>query len=334
MSALDILGAEASERLRPQEQPRWISPILATLTDVYFSDPGWIYERKLDGQRALAFRKGGTVRLVSRNRNELSATYPEVVEALGSLDTDDFIADGEIVAFEGRRTSFARLQGRMQITNPVRARATGIEVFYYLLDLVHLDGYDTTALALRDRKRLLRRAFSFEDPLRYLPHRNEKGEEYLKEACQKRWEGLIAKRAAARYKQARSRDWLKFKCVNQQELVIGGYTEPQGQRERFGALLVGYYRGRDLMYAGKVGTGYSQYTLQSLGERLEPLERKTSPFANSGEIREKRVHWVAPELVGEFGFTEWTEDGKLRHPRYLGLRRDKDPREVVREVPS
>ncbi|MEU7315371.1 non-homologous end-joining DNA ligase [Streptomyces sp. NPDC007083] len=330
----DILAPQAARRLRPQQPPRRLSPMLATLTDQHFSDPGWIYERKLDGERALAYRHGDRVRLASRKDQDLNRPYPELAEALAALECEDFVVDGEIVAFEGRLTSFSRLQGRMQLTDPEQARATGIAVYYYVLDLLHLEGQDTTRLPLRDRKRLLRRALRFQDPLRYLPHRNEHGEAYFDQACRKGWEGLIAKRADAPYRQDRSRDWLKFKCVNQQELVIGGYTEPRGSRSRFGALLVGYYRDGDLVYAGKVGTGYDQATLDRLGDRLDGLERSRSPFADARQIRESGAHWVAPELVAEFGFTEWTVDGKLRHPRFLGERQDKDPREVVREQPS
>lgn len=334
MSAFDILDADTRRLLRLQRQPESLSPMLATLTDEPFSGPDWIYERKLDGERALAFRDGSSVRLLSRNRKRLDATYPEAVDALAALEEDDVVADGEIVAFEGRRTSFARLQGRMQLTDPAEARASGIAVYYYLFDLLHLDGHDTTRLAARDRKRLLRHALRFEDPLRYLPHRNTDGESFLKEACGKGWEGLIAKRADARYQHSRSRDWLKLKCVNQQELVIGGYTDPHGTRARFGALLVGYYRDGSLVYAGKVGTGYDNRTLESLGDMLEARQQAAPPFTDSGKIREKGVHWVAPELVGEFEFTEWTADGRLRHPRYVGLRRDKSPHDVVREAAS
>ena len=168
--------------------------------------------------------------------------------------------------------------------------------------------------------------------MRYTPHRNERGEAYLEEACGKGWEGLIAKDARSKYEHRRSRKWLKLKCVNRQELVIGGFTEPRGSREGFGALLVGHYAHGRLRYAGKVGTGYDEDTLERLGARLRRLERSSSPFA--GEIREDGAHFVRPELVGEFGFTEWTGEGKLRHPRFLGLRTDKRPRDVRRERPG
>lgn len=237
--------------------------------------------------------------------------------------------DGEIVAFDGKVTSFARLQPRMQTKDPEQAHRSNVAVYCYLFDVLHVDGHDTTRLPLRTRKRVLERTLDFADPLRYASHRNEDGEAFHREACEKGWEGVIAKKADSTYAHSRSTNWLKFKCVATQELVIGGFTEPEGSRKGFGALLVGYYDDGDLVYAGKVGTGYDEETLRRLRERFANLERKTSPFA--GDVREKGAHWVTPNLVGEFGFTEWTQDGKLRHPRFKGLRRDKDPRDVVKE---
>ena len=249
-------------------------------------------------------------------------------------DCEDFVADGEIVAFAGRLPSFSRLQGRMQIDDPEKARRTGIAVYLYLFDLVHLDGHNTTALPLRARKRLLGRALSFGDPIRRLAHRNRDGEALFADACKRGLEGLIAKRADAPYQPgARSRDWLKFKCSREQELVIGGFTAPRGSRSDFGALLVGYNEDGVLRYAGKVGTGFDRETLARLGARLRDLERDRSPFADVDPVP-TGTHWVEPRLVGQFAFSEWTRDGRLRHPRYLGLRDDKRPSEVVRERPS
>jgi DNA ligase D-like protein (predicted ligase) len=305
--------------------------MLATLTDERFSDPAWIFERKLDGERCLAFGDE-EVRLLSRNRRLLNGAYPEVVEAL-ERQRARFILDGEIVAFAGRATSFARLQGRMGLDDPARARATGIPVFYYVFDILWLDGQDTTGLELLDRKRLLEAAITFEAPLRYTAHRVRDGERFYRQACRSGWEGLIAKRAASPYVHRRSPDWLKLKCVAEQELVIGGWTDPEGGRTDFGALLVGYYDGAALVYAGKVGTGYDEATLRALGARLRRLARPTSPFAR-GDPPAAGAHWVEPVLVAEVGFGEWTRAGKLRHPRYLGLRPDKAARNVVRETPG
>jgi bifunctional non-homologous end joining protein LigD len=306
--------------------------MLATLTSARFSDPAWIFERKLDGERGLAFRQRAGVRLLSRNRQRLNETYPEIVDAVAA-QTGDFVIDGEIVAFEGRRTSFEKLQGRIGIKDPEVARRSKIKVFYYVFDLLYLDGYDITHLPLRFRKRLLRRALHFGDPLRYLPHRDREGEAFYKEVCSLGLEGAIAKRADGEYVHGRSRDWLKFKCSNEQEFVIGGFTDPQRTRVGFGALLLGYYENGTLRYAGKVGTGYDNQTLQKLRQRLDALSRPVSPFGGE-EVQERGVHWVEPRLVAEVAFSEWTRDGKLRHPRFLGLRTDKPPKEVVRERPA
>jgi bifunctional non-homologous end joining protein LigD len=331
-SPLESLSEEERAKLRPAPPPQSTEPMKATLTDRRFSDPDWIFEPKLDGVRAAVFKNGGRARLVSRTGKDFSLAYPELIEALEADPADDFVADGEIVAFEGGRTSFERLQARIHLRDPGRISRSGVAVFLYLFDLTYLDGNDVTELPLRTRKALLRKALSFEDPVRYSSHRNEHGEALFREACEKGWEGLIAKRADSTYSRRRSGDWLKFKCSRQQELVIGGFTPPKGSRKRFGALLVGYYEGGELRYAGKVGTGFSERVLEELGARLEQLEVPESPFRRDGVPREAR--WVKPELVGQFGFAEWTRDGKLRHPRYLGLRVDKRPREVVREVPT
>jgi DNA ligase D-like protein (predicted ligase) len=307
-------------------------PMKAKLGERPFSDPDWVFERKLDGIRAIARREGGPVTLTSRTGNDLSPSYPELIEALEAEAATDFVADGEIVAFDGNQTSFAKLQGRMQVKDPRLARLTGIPVFLYLFDLLRFDGHDLTGLPLRARKAALRRAFSFHGPVRYTPHRNEHGERFFREACANGWEGLIAKRADSTYSHSRSGNWIKLKCGHEQELVIGGFTPPQGSRRHFGALLVGYYEDGELRYAGKVGTGFDQRTLAGLGTRLEALEVPESPFARDGLPRVAR--WVRPELVGQFAFSEWTRDGKLRHPSFLGLREDKPAREVVRELPG
>ena len=306
----------------------WQQPTLATLTSERFSDRAWVYERKLDGVRVLAGRDGGEPQLWSRNHKRVDTAYPELVDALRE-HADRFVLDGEVVAFEGNRTSFARLQNRIHLSSARAARMTGVRIYYYAFDLLALGGYDLTRLPLRTRKRLLRECFEFADPLRFSAHRSGDGEDFYRQACARGWEGLIAKRADRPYRGGRSRDWLKFKCVSDQEFVVGGFTDPQGARSGFGALLVGYYEGGRLRYAGKVGTGYDERTLRDLRSRMDRLAREFSPFADP--VGERGAHWVAPELVAEVGFTEWTDDGKLRHPRFTGLRRDKPAREVVRE---
>jgi DNA ligase D-like protein (predicted ligase) len=311
---------------------REAEPMQARLSDRPFSDPDWVFERKLDGIRATVHRDEQGARLISRTGRNVSASYPELIEAL-LAEEPEFVADGEIVAFDGPRTSFERLQGRMGISDPRLARLSGIEVFLYLFDLTRLDGRDLTALGLRERKSLLREALDFEGALGYVPHRDERGEEMFREACEQGWEGLIAKRADSPYTRGRSGDWLKLKCSREQELVVGGFTPPKGSRRHFGALLVGYYEDGELRYAGRVGTGFSQQALERLGEKLEALRIERSPFASGGgQPRDGR--WVRPELVGQFAFGEWTRDGKLRHPRYLGLRDDKRADEVRREEPG
>jgi bifunctional non-homologous end joining protein LigD len=292
----------------------------AVLTDERFSDPDWIFERKLDGVRCVAIKSGGSVSLQSRNELSLNGRYPEVVAALERDPADDIALDGEVVAFEGSRTSFARL---------ARRGRERVAIFLYVFDVTHVAGHDVRALPLRTRKRLLRRTVAFGRPLRFTPYRNRDGERLYAEACRKGWEGLIAKRADSAYASARSRDWLKLKCSAEQELVVGGYTEPKGSREELGALLVGYFEGRRLRYAGKVGTGFDRATLHDLARRLRPLRIERSPFDDEAGAR--GAAWVEPRLVVQVGFSEWTRDGRLRHPRFLGVRDDKDAREVVRE---
>jgi bifunctional non-homologous end joining protein LigD len=258
-------------------------------------------------------------------------SYPELVDAL-SLDGPDLLIDGEIVAFKSGQTSFERLQQRMQIRDAQRARHSPVAVYYYIFDLLELAGQDVRPLPLVERKARLRQTVEFRGHLRYTTYRRGDGDTAFRSACRRGWEGVIAKRAASPYVPTRSRDWLKLKCAHAQELVIGGWTAPKGSRERLGALLVGYYDDGTLRYAGKVGTGFDRETLNRLGDALERRERSTSPFEAGDAPRAAR--WAEPELVAEIGFAEWTRDGKLRQPRYQGLRDDKHAQEVVREVPS
>ena len=306
--------------LRPAARPEKVDAMKAVLTDDRFSGDGWIFERKLDGIRCLATKADQQVWLRSRNDLSLDGRFPEVVQAHADDPATDLVIDGEVVAFAGSQTSFERLQQRGE--RPVA-------IFFYVFDLLHLAGHDTTALPLRARKALLRHALAWHGPLRLSSHRNHDGEAYFREACEKGWEGLIAKRADAPYTHGRSRDWLKFKCSAEQELVIGGFTAPRGSRTDLGALLLGHFEDGRLRYAGKVGTGFTQATLRDLAGRLGPLTRADSPFADP--VPERHVTWVEPELVAQIGFSEWTRDGRLRHPRFLGLRDDKAAAEVVRE---
>ncbi|MFD9126599.1 non-homologous end-joining DNA ligase [Kitasatospora sp. NPDC059571] len=308
--------------------------MLAATTERRVFDAGWVLERKLDGVRAVAERDGDAVRLYSRTGRRIDGGYPELVAALGAQPVPRFTVDGEIVALdEHGATSFARLQQRMQLTDPRRAEATGVRVSYFLFDLPALMGHDTTGLALLDRKELLRESLDFADPLYFTEHVAADGPVPLDAACARGWEGLVAKRADSRYVPRRSPDWLKLPCTAGQELVIGGWTDPRGWRSGFGALLVGHYAADGLRYAGKVGTGFDARELARLSGQLAGLHRPDPPFTDP-PAAERGAHWVEPRLVARVAFTQWTRDGRLRAPRYQGLRTDKRPEDVVREAPE
>jgi bifunctional non-homologous end joining protein LigD len=316
------LGAAERPAAPAAPAPTHARLMKAVLSRDAFSDPGWLFERKLDGIRCLAVRDGDALRMLSRNDLDLGGRYPEVRDALAEQSRQRFAVDGEVVAFDRGQTSFARLAQRGH---------RAVAVFYYVFDLLWLDGFDVRALGLRTRKRLLREALATGGRLRLSTHRNGAGEAMFEHACRQGWEGVIAKRADSPYRETRSRDWLKFKCEAGQELVIAGFTAPRGSRTELGALLLGYYDGGQLRYAGKVGTGFDRGTLEDLGRRLRALARSRSPFAGSEAIREAGITWVEPQLVAQVAFTEWTTAGRLRHPRYLGLREDKSAGQVVRE---
>ncbi len=323
---MTTLTSAERELLRPAPAPTHAGAMKAVLSSARFSDEGWIFERKLDGVRCVAIRDGGPVALLSRNDLSLNSRYPEIATALEAQPQQRFAVDGEVVAFDGAQTSFAKLAQRGH---------THVPVFFYIFDVLWLDGQDVRPLPLRTRKRLLRSELRFSDrALRFSSHRNGDGEAFFAEACRKRWEGLVAKRAASPYTSSPSKDWLKLKCEHGQELVIGGFTAPRGSRSEFGALLLGYYEDDALRYAGKVGTGFDDATLRSLGERLTGLSQARAPFTDAASIREREVTWVKPELVVQVGFSEWTSGGRLRHPRFLGLRDDKAAAEVAREAPG
>ncbi len=314
--------------------PAWIEPQLATLTRDRFSGPAWLFERKLDGERCLAFADGHKVRLMSRNDREITTTFPEVAQAIADQVEPGAVVDGEIVAFAGSKTSFELLQQRLGQARPSEDLVRKVPAYLYLFDVMFASGQDTRNLPQRERKELLAHLIPYGGSLRYTDHREGDGEHFFQQACADGWEGLIAKRADARYASGRTRNWLKFKCESGQEFVIGGYTDPRGSRQHFGALLLGYYDadGR-LAYAGKVGTGFGADALERIHAKLSGIER-SGPAFESGSLPRAGVHWVEPLLVGEVAFSEWTRDGQLRHPRFQGLRSDKDAAEVVREVPE
>lgn len=282
--------------------PEWVVPMAATLTQDRFTGPEWIFERKYDGIRLLAFRKGATVRLFSRN--QLPQSYPAVAHAIGGLRVDDVILDGEVDWGSG-------------------------DVRYHVFDIVWLNGRDLTPLPLLERRAILRE-LGLRDPLHAVAEIT--GERPWERACREGWEGVIAKRRDSRYEHRRSPHWLKMKCEASQELVIGGFTDPQGERLGLGALLLGYFDGEDFVFAGKVGTGFDTKQLLALRSRLDRIAIARSPFTKAVGLPRIRAHWVQPEIVVQVAFIEWTVHGKLRHGRFLGFREDKTAREVVRET--
>lgn len=308
---------------------KFSSPMLAKLTEDYFDNIDWIYEQKLDGERVLAFKSGSDVRLVSRNNKTLNKSYPELVEAIKG-EKKDFVVDGEVVAFSDGKSDFSKLQNRMHLSDEAKIKSTGTKVYYYLFDILHLGNKNVEKLSQIERKKILKQSLSFHEPVRYLPHIAGSGVKYHREACRKGWEGIIAKDGKASYVHSRSSSWLKFKCTAEQELVIAGFTEPQGSRAGFGALLLGFYRKGKLVYAGKVGTGFDENELKSMTKSFKNLEVKKNQF-DEGYKSESGAHFISPRLVAQIGFTEWTSDDKLRHPRFLGLRRDKSAKSVVKE---
>jgi bifunctional non-homologous end joining protein LigD len=287
--------------------PDWLEPMAATLTQERFSGPDWIFERKLDGIRLLAFKNGRDVRLFSRNRLLQNAAYPAVVEAVKELPARDVILDGEATGVWGRK-------GR---------------VAYHVFDVLWLDGRDLTHLRLDDRANALR-TLPLRPPLHRVPTLRD--ERPWERACKEGWEGVIAKRRDAPYEHRRSPHWLKMKCEATQELVVGGFTDPQGGRVGLGALLVGYFERDDFVFAGKVGTGFDTKLLLELRARFDTLEVAAPPFTKAVGLPRVRAHWVRPEVVVQVAFTEWTVHRKLRHPRLLGVRSDKAARDVVREM--
>ncbi len=327
---LQRLLTPAERKLLSPASPDFVPPMLASPAEAPPPGGDWLYERKLDGVRLIAVRGEQNTRLYSRIQRDNSATFPEIVAALNVAAPPGLVADGEVVAFDGEQTSFGLLQARLGIADARRALAIGVPVVFYLFDLLAYGGSDLTKLPLSARRRVLAEAITDVEPLRLSEEQHGEGADLLSSACADGWEGLIAKRAGSRYEPGRrSSHWLKLKCVREQEFVIGGFTEsPAAGRTGFGALLVGYYDGADLRYAGKVGTGFDQKTLLALRTALDDLTLPASPFVDAP--RSKTSRWADPLLVAQVGFTEWTRDGRLRHPRYLGLRHDKDARDVTR----
>jgi len=282
--------------------PDWLEPMAATLTQERFIGPDWVFERKFDGIRLLAYKRGGDVRLYSRNR--LPQHLPDVTAAVANLPLDDLGLDGEMT-WDGRSA-------------------------YHVFDVLWLNGRDVTVLPLEERRALLAR-LPFTAPMQRVGLIDDP--EPWDRARREGWEGVIAKRRGTPYEHRRSKFWLKMKCELAQEFVVGGFTDPQGSRTGLGALFVGYYDGDHFVFAGKIGTGFDTQLLLDLRRRLDAIELPESPFTKAKGLPRLRAHWVRPELVVHVGFVEWTVHGKLRHPRLLGVRTDTSPRDVTREGP-
>jgi ATP-dependent DNA ligase len=280
--------------------PDWIEPMAATLTQDRFAGPDWIFERKYDGIRLLAYKQGGSVRLYSRNR--LLQEIPHVAESIAALPARELILDGEV--------DWSR------------------SASYHVFDIMWLDGRNVMALPLEQRRALLA-GLPFKSPLQRVDRLE--GERPWERACREGWEGVVAKRLGSPYEQRRSPHWLKMKCEATQELVVGGFTDPQGKRVGLGALLVGYFDNDDFVFAGRIGTGFDTALLLDLRRQLDRLEIPKPPFTRAKGLPRLRAHWVRPEVVVQVAFIEWTVHGKLRHPRLTGVRLDKAARDVVRE---
>lgn len=310
--------------------PAWVAPQLATLVAAAPVGGEWIHEIKLDGYRILMRIERGRIRLLTRNRQDWTERFPAVVEAAAALPVKEAILDGEIVALD--RAGVSSFQALQQGA----AGDKGRSLAYVAFDLLFLDGRDLRTQPLIERKKALARLLrGRRGRIRYSEHFDAPGPEVYERACGMGLEGIVSKRKDAAYTSGRGQGWVKTKCVARQEFVIGGYTDPEGARAELGSLLLGVHdRDGRLVYAGRVGTGFTQTTLEALGRRLRRLEQRTSPFSADGPRPPARgAHWVKPVLVGEVAFTEWTRDGLLRHPAFEGLREDKPAAQVVREAP-
>ncbi len=343
-SRLRILDSQAGgSRYLDKGKPRFVEPMKAKLVEKPPATGDWIYELKFDGIRLIAIKDHGKVSLLSRNQNDLSARFPEIVDAVKNLPADECVLDGEVVALDEQgRSSFQLLQAR-----EMEGRKSPI--YFYAFDLLQLDGKSLVSLPLEARKNVLEKlcAGAGDPRIRYSGAIGGDATRLLKEVQRRGLEGIIGKLHNSVYEPGRrSGAWIKLKCVNEQEFVIGGYTPPQGARKHFGAILVGYYKDRDLVFAGKVGTGFTTKSLATLHKKFRAEERADCPFVDLPSKQNgqwvlgitpsmmKKIRWINPKFVAEIKFAEWTRDGKLRAPVFLGLRDDKKPGEVIREAPS
>lgn len=313
--------------------PAFIEPQLATLVKTVPTGDEWLHEMKFDGYRILAVIKNGSVRLITRREQDWTARFPRIAEAVSTLPLKEALLDGELVVLRPDGVS------DFQLMQNVLKSGSRANLVYYLFDLPHCEGYDLRRTPLLERKEFLARILRnqpSQGPIRYSDHIAGEGATVYQHACRFALEGIISKRSDSPYESGRTHTWVKVKCLKRQEFVVGGYTDPTGSRPLFGALLLGYHdeQGR-LRYCGKVGTGFNTKSIREIHKLLKAIEADRTPFANPPRGAQARgVHWVRPELVAEVEFTEWTDDGHLRHPSFQGLREDKTPREVVREEPE
>lgn len=330
----ELLNPDLAGEGAPAPMPARVTPMQAYQAPGPFDADDFIFQIKFDGVRALSYLgAGGSLSIRTRNQKEQAFRYPELANFGEMFLAREMVADGEIVALDERGISrFQLLQARMNLSGAreIKQAARDMPVRYYIFDLLYLNGRDFTGLPLARRQEILERIFIPHKYLRRTESIVSGGVAFFNAARELGLEGIMAKRRAAPYRQKRARDWLKIKAVHEQEFVIGGYTEPRGGRACFGALLLGYYRSRRLIYAGRVGTGFSEEALARLHALMAPLETDRPPFATAPAANE-RAHWLKPKLIVQVKFSEWTREGALRQPVFLGLRQDKRPRDVVRE---
>lgn len=308
-----------------KKMPAKVKPMLATLIKEPFNDPNWLFEIKWDGYRAIAEIKKGHVNFHSRNNHSFKEKFPSIFNALQQIK-HDVILDGEVVALDEKGRSDFQLLQDFQKTGKGN-------IFYYLFDILYLDGRDLTNLPLIERKKLLRN-FLPADVIRYSDHVLARGKDFFKIAKRNKLEGIMAKKLDSKYQMnKRSKDWLKIKYHLRQEAIITGFTEPKGSRKAFGSLVLGVYEKRELKFIGQVGSGFDEMRLNEIIAKLKPLAIKISPFKRKPKLS-RRVTWVKPKLVCEVRFSEWTKDGLMRQPIFLGLREDKNPKDVQKELPQ
>jgi bifunctional non-homologous end joining protein LigD len=313
---------------RAARMPVEINPMLATLVDEPFSDSDWIFETKWDGFRSVCFLKNGKARFVSRNQIEMTPQYPELANIGKQIRAKEAILDGEICALD--RHGVPRFQ-LLQRKGSAGGRRPPI--VYFVFDLLYVDGYDLTACSVVERKAKLAQILQPSNVIKLSEHIEGDGEALFKEIEKFHLEGMMAKRASSKYVQKRSSDWLKIKTVMRQEVVIAGYTQPRGARSCFGSLVCGLYRGESLHYVAHIGGGFNEKLLTLIYELMQPLKTNVSSFIDPPKTNEP-VQWLKPKLVAEVKFSEWTAESRLRHPVFIGLREDKNPKDCRFEFES